>query len=354
MTNRSRTPSTTTKLINLLAALSALYGLVASLFLLLRKPVSEDNKLISLFNAFAHLLMLPALVLVPLSVLLKRPWVALFHLLPAVTFLRDYVRFFQPRPVVLPANTTRQLKVLTYNIHGEAEILDPMVSILRGCGADVISLQELSEEAADCFKSAVSDLYPHMALYPDAQASRGQGVLSRFPITSEEYWRNPQIAKHTLGHLRVELDVGGTTVTLYNAHPIHPGMGNHGFSTRPRGAEIDVVLGKAAGDSGPILIMGDFNMTDQSEDYQRITGRFTDSFGTVGSGMGFTFPDLSDFQSLPTYWPLPVRLFRFLRLDYIFHNGYFHPLHAYVWPTAGGSDHRPVFALLALKDTPTS
>ncbi len=48
-----------------------------------------------------------------------------------------------------------------------------------------------------------------------------------------------------------------------------------------------------------------------------------------------------------------MRLFRFLRLDYIFHNAYFHPLHASVWPTAGGSDHRPVFAVLALKDTPT-
>ena len=227
-----------------------------------------------------------------------------------------------------------------------------MVSIMRECDADIISLQELSREAADCFKTALNDLYPHQALYPDAIPSRGQGVLSRFPITAQHYWQNPHIAKHTLGHLRVQLNVDGTTITLYNAHPIHPGMGDNGFSTRPRGAEIDVVLAKAAQDSGPVLIMGDFNMTDQSEDYQRIVQQYDDSFGAVGKGMGFTFPDLSDFQSLPSYWPLPVRLFRFLRLDYIFHNRYFQPLHAHVWPTAGGSDHRPVFALLALKDTP--
>lgn len=353
MTHDSRTRTQFHKLINSLALLSALYGLVASLFLLLRKPLSEDNKLVSLFNAFAHLLMLPALVLLPLSIVLRRPRVALFQLLPALTFFKDYNRFFLPRTMIAPANMRRQLKVLTYNIHGEAEILEPMVSILRACDADLIALQELSHEAADCFKADLQERYPYMALYPHPQASRGQGVLSRFPITAENYWQNPHIAKHTLGHLRVQLDVDGRPITLYNAHPIHPGMGDDGFSTRPRGAEIDVVLAQASRDTTPILIMGDFNMTDQSEDYQRITARFGDSFGAVGSGMGFTFPDLSDFQSLPSYWPLPVRLFRFLRLDYIFYNADFQPLHAYVWPTAGGSDHRPVFAVLALKDIPT-
>ncbi len=352
MTQHNRTRTLLNNLMNAFAFLSAAYGIVASLFLLLRKPITEDNKLVSLFNAFAHMLMLPALLLLPLGVLLRRPWVALFQLLPALTFWQTYRRFFLPRPPIVPRPDSRQIKVLTFNIHGEADILDPMVKILQACDADIVALQELSREAADCFKAALSERYPYQALYTTRYASQGQGVLSRFPITAERYWQNPHIAMHTLGHLRVELDVEGTTITLYNAHPIHPGMGNDGFSTRPRGAEIDVILAQAASDSGPILIMGDFNMTDQSEDYERITQRFGDSFGTVGWGMGFTFPDLSDFQSLPSYWPLPVRLFRFLRLDYIFHNSYFQPLHTYVWPTAGGSDHRPVFAELTLKDNP--
>ena len=125
-------------------------------------------------------------------------------------------------------------------------------------------------------------------------------------------------------------------------------MANDGFSTRPRGQEIDSVLEQAAQDTGAVLIMGDFNMTDQNEDYQRITARFGDSFRAVGRGMGFTFPDLSTFQSLPDYWPLPVRLFPFLRLDYVFHNASFRPITAHIWPNAGGSDHRPVWVELAL------
>ena len=144
--------------------------------------------------------------------------------------------------------------------------------------------------------------------------------------------------------------VKSVAVGCANAYPLHPGMANDGFSTRPRGQEIDVVLEFATTDTGAVLIMGDFNMTDQNEDYQRITARFRDSFHEVGAGMGFTFPDLSSFQSLPDYWPLPIRLFPFLRLDYIFHNASFRPISARVWSTAGGSDHRPVWAELALNE----
>ncbi len=344
--SRSKSP-----LRNILAAffiLSSLYGIVVSILLLVRKQLTEDNKIVSYFNAFAHMLMLPALVLLPLNLVFRRRWVALAQVIPTAVFISAYGRFFLPRKPTVETPSSRQLKILTFNIHSEAEVLEPMLAILRECDADIISLQELSAEAAECFHISLSDLYPYRALHTNHRANSGQGVLSRFPITSQAYWQNPNIARKILGHLRVEMDIDGTTVTVYNTHPIHPGMSDDGFSTRPRGAEIDVVLAQVAHDTGPILIMGDFNMTDQSEDYQRITAQFEDSFGATGYGMGFTFPDLSTFQSLPGYWPLPVRLFPFLRLDYIFYNSAFQPIKAYAWPTSGGSDHRPVLAILSL------
>lgn len=321
---------------------------MVGVMLLLRPRLTEANKAVGYFNAFAHMLMLPSVVLMALGVWLRRPVVALANLLAAVEFVRTYAHFFLPRPVVLPASTVRQIKVLTYNLHSERHILAPMVSILRVCDADIIAVQELSREAAEVFDAELSDRYPYRALYTGVHANAGQGILSRFPITAERYWQNPQIVSRTLGHLRVEIDLSGRPLIVYNTHPVHPGMGDQGFSSRPRGAEIDVVLAEAAQDHHPVLIMGDFNMTDQSEDYQRVTRRYRDAFGMVGYGMGFTFPDLSTFQSLPDYWPLPIRFVPFLRLDYVFHSPHFHPLYAHVWPTSGGSDHRPVFALLAL------
>lgn len=335
------------KLLNLFLILGAFYSILISAVLLLRSRLTENFKIISFFNSFAHLSMLPTLVLLPIN-LLFRPWLAWFQVIPVATFIAAYGRLFAPRQPSVQIVAKCTLKILTFNLHGEAQVLDPIIDILRTSDADIISVQELSIEAADCFKTAFADLYPNQALYPAEQASAGQGILSRHPINNPTYWRNPHIARNTLGHLRVEMDFDGTPIIVYNTHPLHPGMANDGFSTRPRGQEIDVVLELASADTGAILIMGDFNMTDQNEDYQRITVQFGDSFQAVGAGMGFTFPDLSSFQSLPTYWPLPVRLFPFLRLDYIFHNTAFRPIKAHVWPTAGGSDHRPVWAELEL------
>ena len=334
------------KLINLIFTLGALYSLIVSAILLLRGRLTEDNKSIGYFNSFAHMLMLPTLILMPINLLL-RPWAAWLQVIPVASFIAAYGRLFTPRQLAAAEAASRTVKVMTFNLHGEAQILDPILDILRTSDADVISVQELSIDAADCFKLALAELYPHQALYADKKPSRGQGILSRHPIASEHYWRNPHIAHLSMGHLRVEIDVSGTLVTLYNTHPMHPGLSNDGFDTRPRGQEIDILLEKAVQDTGPVLIMGDFNMTDQNEDYQRITAQFSDSFYKTGSGMGFTFPDLSNFQALPDYWPLPVKLFPFLRLDYIFNNASLRPIVVRVWPTAGGSDHRPVFAEFA-------
>jgi endonuclease/exonuclease/phosphatase (EEP) superfamily protein YafD len=345
MTRNTSSKNPFRSLLNVILTLAALYSIVLSAILLLRRRLTEDYKAIGFFNSFAHMLMLPTLVLLPINLLL-RPWFGWLQVIPVASFIAAYGRLFMPRPE--PARSTT-IKVLTFNLHGEAHQIDPILDILRTSNADFISVQELSTEAADCFKTALADRYPHQVLHAFEQSSRGQGVLSRHPITTQNFWRNPQIARHSLGHLRVEIDFNGTTITLYNTHPLHPGMANDGFSTRPRGQEIDLVLEQAAKDTTPVLIMGDFNMTDQNEDYQRITSRFGDSFRTVGGGMGFTFPDLSTFQSLPDYWPLPIRPIPFLRLDYIFHNDAFRPVTTFVWPTAGGSDHRPVFAELALK-----
>ncbi|MBI1277882.1 MAG: hypothetical protein GC179_07120 [Anaerolineaceae bacterium] len=336
-------------LFNLLLVLGTLYSIGLSAVLLLRNRLTENFKWIGLFNSFAHMLMLPTLILLPIN-LLFRPWLGWFQVIPVATFIAAYGRLFTPRQPSTSSVAKRTIKILTFNLHGEAHLLEPILDILRASDADIISVQELSISAADCFKAVLADLYPHQALYAVEQSSRGQGILSRHPINNPHYWRNPLIAHHSLGHLRAEIDFDGTPIIVYNTHPLHPGMGNEGFSTRPRGQEIDVVLELADNDTGPVLIMGDFNMTDQAEDYQRITQQFKDSFREVGSGMGFTFPDLSDFQSLPAYWPLPIRLFPFLRLDYIFHNAAFRPIKVHVWPTSGGSDHRPVWAEFALID----
>ncbi|MEZ4672432.1 MAG: endonuclease/exonuclease/phosphatase family protein [Anaerolineae bacterium] len=343
----SNVPQRRRSLTSLVIGLTTFYSALLSIILMARRPLRERREWLGIFNSFAHVLMLPALALLPLSILLRHRPLGLTALIPAFTFINAYGRRMtrNSSAAVGKADVT----IMTYNLHGEAHHLEPMLRLIEAANADVVALQELSDEAAGCFETALRERYPFQALYPQSPSNNGQGVLSRFPITNHDYWRNPHISPNSLGHERVGLDVNGNSMTLYNAHPLHPGMGSTWFDTAARARELDTVLEKAVKETGAVLIVGDFNMSDQSDEYERMRSRYSDAFDAVGRGMGFTFPDLRTFESLPSYWPLPLALPPFLRLDYIFHTAHFIPLEACVWPESGGSDHRPVIARLALQ-----
>jgi vancomycin resistance protein VanJ len=221
-----------------------------------------------------------------------------------------------------------------------------MIALIREADAALVALQELSPAAAARFADEFADQYPYQALHPNStNAIWGQGFLSRYPLLSDEYWHI------NLGHQRVEFQVGDEPVTLYNTHPVHPFfiLEGRGFNTQLRAQEISAVLDRAAQDTGAVVIAGDFNMPDQSDDYQRITAQYMDTYREVGWGLGLTFPDFSYANAVPDELPslsLPIR--PLVRLDYIFHSDALTALEARVWPTSGGSDHRPVFARLAI------
>jgi vancomycin resistance protein VanJ len=83
---------------------------------------------------------------------------------------------------------------------------------------------------------------------------------------------------------------------------------------------------------GPLLLAGDLNTPPAGRIYDALTERFGDSFAERGKGWGFTYPAR-----------LPL-----LRIDYIFHSPEWAVTECRVGG-APGSDHRPLFAELALR-----
>ncbi|MBZ0297328.1 MAG: endonuclease/exonuclease/phosphatase family protein [Anaerolineae bacterium] len=328
-------------LYNGLIALIGAYGLSVFGFLILRAMVGESLVVIATFNSFAHLLYLPALILLPLCLLLGRVRVALL-LVPAVAaFLLTYGQSFLPRTVPAPDQT---FSILTYNLKSQTVNLEKLTAVIEAADADIVALQELSEAAADHLATVFAEAYPHQALHPQpGEPIPGQGVLSRYPITADEYWRI------YLGHQRITLTLEDQPVALYNSHPIHPFVSRYGFEWRAE--EISTLLQRADAETMPVLIAGDFNMSDQSEDYAHITTRYQDSYRQVGWGLGFTFPNLFDENaSLVQQFGFAGGVPPLARLDYVFHDDYFQSVEAQVWPDAGGSDHRPVYVVLGRKD----
>lgn len=330
---------------NVFVALTGAYGLNLTLFLVLRLLVGEQWTVIGIFNSFLHLMLMPPLALLPVCLLLRRWRLALTQLPAVLVFLLSYGVLFLPN-AVMAARDAPIFSVLTYNLHYEKRLLEPMITLIREADADVVALQELSRIAAERFAEEFGDLYPYRAFHiSNVSSTWGQGILSRYPILTDEYWRI------NLGHQRAEILVHDVPITVYNTHPAHLFMliEGSGIDAESRDEEIAVVLDRAAQDVGPVIILGDFNMSDQSEDYQRITARYTDTYRAVGWGLGFTFPDFSHTNAVPSELrtqSLPVQ--PLVRLDYIFHNETLQALEAHVWPSSGGSDHRPVFGRLAL------
>jgi vancomycin resistance protein VanJ len=341
-------------IIRLLIAPVLFYGTSLNLLIAIRRRVRDVNSgPIAFLNSFLHLLLAPSLVLMPLMVLFGR-WRAAIRLFnPLMYFWGFYggmiTRQFRAE-IPEQAETEMVFSVLSYNIHAEEQDLRPMADVIRAADADVVALQEVSFAAASCFAAEFADKYPYQANHPNEYASAGQAVLSKFPIRTNKYWRHEDIP-NALGHQRIELEIGAHQIVMYNVHPVHPGMVGARFDAKPRAIEVGALVKMAKAEALPVIIAGDMNLTDQSDDYARLASRYSDTFREVGRGMGFSFPDWrapksrSDVSASRFLFFLPP----FMRLDYVFHDQSFRALEAKVGDNSAGSDHRPLFVRLAVK-----
>ncbi len=203
-------------LINSLWLATGAYGAVVTALLVIKLVTSSKWLPVEVFSSFLPLSLLPALILWPVSLWRRRWRMSLLLVTAVITFAAWYGGNFVPQGVPR-MSTTATLRFMTYNLHAEANAITPMVTVIRESQADLVAVQELSPEMAQAFTRELSEVYPYQALHPASDnAILGQGVLSRYPIRADEYWR---IA---LGHQRVEVNLPGESLTLYNTHPVHP------------------------------------------------------------------------------------------------------------------------------------
>lgn len=227
------------------------------------------------------------------------------------------------------------MKLLSFNINKDNQQVDQMIRLIRDSDADVVAIQELSPWVSNAADEQLAEIYPYRALHPQEDFS-GQGILSRYPLSADEYW---QIH---LGHQRLQIDWNGQAMAFFNVHPIHPLRGLS-FDPISRAEEIDELLRRTETVNDPLLIAGDFNMTNLSQDYARVTSRYSDSYAQIGWGMGFGFPNFANAFRIKYLPPIA-------RIDYIFHDAHFQPVEMHVGTDSAGSDHFPIYATFALVD----
>ncbi len=329
------------------------YLLLMAIYMALRLVVADGQPKVSLLNSFAHFFFLPLFPLLALA-LLSRSRLALLRLLPVVALLLLWVgpRFI-PKPVVAVAGE-KTIRVATLNVWGNRHDISGTEEWLRGTGADVIALEEVSPAYATGEMSGLADIYPYQSNQHDETRFGDNFTLSKYPIVTTEFVELG--LPDTPAPVRTVIDVDGQQIAVYTLHLAWPvddeaitvsGLAFYAqvalaFEDTLRNQQIDRLLAHLADEPLPYILAGDFNTSDFSVTYNKLAAAMHDSFAEAGSGLGGSWP-VAWARGLPAWLP-PL-----IRIDYIWHSDGLRTVRA--WQSeAVGSDHLPLLADLALTD----
>jgi endonuclease/exonuclease/phosphatase (EEP) superfamily protein YafD len=225
-----------------------------------------------------------------------------------------------------PAAGGPALRVLTANLMFSRGDPDRVVDLVRRNRADVLSVQELSQDGVEALDQAgLARELPYHVLDPRWGAA-GTGLYARYPLRVTQ-----PVPGATMAMPQAELSLpGGNRVALTAVHPLPP------FS-RPnlRAWKRDLGALPAADGHGPVRILaGDFNAT---LDHARMRGvlrrGYADAADRAGKGLVFTWGVSQFGPPLTLDHVLVDRRVAVRRVD------------VYDLP---GSDHRVLFADLRL------
>ncbi|MFF8732353.1 endonuclease/exonuclease/phosphatase family protein [Streptomyces sp. NPDC015171] len=250
-----------------------------------------------------------------------------------------------------PAASRVPLRVATYNIHAGAGQdgvfdLDRTAAAIRALDADVVGLEEVdvhwgarsgyTDEARELagrlnmrvFFAPIYDLPPDTA--GGERRRYGVAVLSRHPVHDAQNHEITRLSTQTPdpvpapapGFAEVTLRVRGVRVHVYATHL--------DYRTDPsvRRAQVEDMLHVLAADSGPKVLLGDFNAEPDAPELGRLWGPLADAAPHGGK----TFPAVDPVKRIDL-----VTVSRDVAVSGAHESG------------TAASDHRPVVADLLLR-----
>ncbi len=216
------------------------------------------------------------------------------------------------------ASGEKRLKVAQFNLGGERSDPQVIVSSLNAINADVVTLVETGTNGENILANLKAD-YPFQVNCFEVFGC-DIAVVSKFPFSG----RKMIYAGHAVPLLKVNLGVsygGVSVVAVHTTRFPHITEQFVQFHAIAQALEID---------SGPLLLMGDFNATPQS----RVLKGLADRLG------------LSIVTSLPS-WPATYALPQ-LAIDHILISSSLRSLSSEAAGQSAGSDHLPISVVLGV------
>ena len=308
-----------------------------------------------------------------LKYLFKRQklFIGFFKYLPLfITIAAIFVYYgWQLIPSVSGSNYEQGISVMTYNILGDAGTHSRMEAIetIRHEQPDVVCCTEYNPRSdPSVFTKKLCDLYPYVISNRDENSWRtGELILSQYPIT---YKYNSNSG--SVNFIFAEIKIGGKKVNIVNVHLTRAGpdiedvlespqmfrekMENlsefERINDRKKNNQAQSLYSYFAQTDEPTIICGDLNDTPNSKVYHLFDRRYINTFSSKGWGLGNTYGESLIRKELRNY-PFSGFFARdIIRIDHIFVSKHFDVISSRVVRNAGGSDHKPVIALVRLKD----
>jgi endonuclease/exonuclease/phosphatase (EEP) superfamily protein YafD len=229
-----------------------------------------------------------------------------------------------------PAAAGPVLRVLTANLLVGRAAADVLVDLARRKQADVLFVQELTDDAAARLEGAgLSDLLAHQVTQPMARGTRGSGIYARYPLTA-----GPPAAPSSAARCTAWLDLpSGQFVRLACVHAASPKPPWSPPATTRWRRHLSAL--PPPGDT-PLIIAGDFNATLDHAQFRRLLHLgYVDAASQAGNGL------------VATWGPRPHRRLTLLAIDHVLTD----PRCAVLTTSAHrltGSDHRALYAELRL------
>jgi endonuclease/exonuclease/phosphatase (EEP) superfamily protein YafD len=311
-------------------------------FALVRPLLGKRQGWIELVDDLEPWAYLPAPVIGTAGALLAcSPLTAAGAALGAAFALRWGHRFLRPAPD--PARASADFTVMTFNTLAWFRSADDLKASIVKANPDLVGLQEIGPNATGQLIRALGDRYPY-SFATESATSSGAAVLSRYPLLDPTEFR---LSEKAHWWQRMIVDAPSGPITYLNIHTKIPRIrrtvddadSNTGIlpnlRTEPRSREVWHLAEMLDKIEGPVIVAGDFNMTERCEDYRLVASRLRDAYKAVGRGLGHTFPAWGrGSRMFPAFGPM-------LRLDYVWHSDHFSAAWA-LKGDAGKSDHHPM------------
>jgi vancomycin resistance protein VanJ len=313
-----------------LETLFIFYAIFLILYLILRFLLQVEWSWLLLLHNGAPYLFLLGIIFFIIAFLIQAPRIAGIYLLLLVVALVWFA------PVLMPKSTNNEaedsFRVLNFNVYPDNKQIDNAAEWLLEQSADILLLQELPQALP-----ALEAAYPYHEYNPD----QTYALFSRYPIELGSEFDLLGEAQQ-----RFILNVDGQNIALYNIHLLMPLNERERefllfrYDESRRNQQIAELLTAVEAETIPVLVAGDFNMSEWSPIYSSLSARLQDAYRVSSWGLGATWPGGAS-EELPDFLP------RLARLDYLWYSRGFEAISAYVG-SALGSDHLPLVVEMRL------